>query len=101
MGKVLENMVKKGIYQCLMDDSNEEYETQCWDCPYYSEGLTVKECKKHLLNDFDSLMKEKKGIIRCVDCVNHNNNGCRFFRYGVRTKDEWFCADGERKSKRN
>lgn len=44
------------------------------------------------------MIAEQSKLVRCADCKNHNNNGCRFFRYGVRTKDEWFCADGERKT---
>lgn len=43
------------------------------------------------------MIAEQSKLVRCVDCIKHNNNGCRFFRYNVRTKDEWFCADGKRK----
>ena len=52
--------VRQGISQCLMDSSREEYETQCYDCPYFGEFVTVDECKGQLLKDFTSMMKEQK-----------------------------------------
>lgn len=40
--------VRKGIEQCLMKSSREEYETQCADCPFYDPDVTVEECKESL-----------------------------------------------------
>ena len=59
--------VKDGVYQCLLDYTYDEYETQCWDCPYYSEGITLKECKRQLRNDFLELMKEQEEQIKNRD----------------------------------
>ena len=72
--------VRQGVWQCLLDDSEEEYETQCWDCPYYSEGITLKECKTQLRNDFDDLLKEQ--------------DECKYIPCKVKTKTgKW---DGEK-----
>lgn len=52
--------VRQGVWQCLLDNTEEEYETQCLDCPYYSEGIMLKECKTQLRKDFTELLKEQK-----------------------------------------
>ena len=69
MGKVM-----KGIWQCLMDDSEGGYVTQCWDCPYYSDGLTVNECKGQLRKDFADLLKEKEPKKPLID--EYGNKRC-------------------------
>ena len=38
-------------------------------------------------------------VVRCKDCVNrHDPINCRMFSEGMDTSDDWFCADGERRT---
>ena len=88
--------VRQGVWQCLLDNTEEEYETQCLDCPYYSEGITLKECKTQLRKDFTELLKSKPQIVLCKDCKHILPKGfCH--KHSRRVPDDWFCADGERK----
>ena len=54
-----------GVEQCFLDPCSEEYEEQCSNCPYFDPELTVKECKKDLLDDTLPLLRKQKpkGII--------------------------------------
>ena len=50
-------LVIRGLKQCLMDDSNEAYDTQCFDCPYYDPDVAFPACKCDLLADAISLLE--------------------------------------------
>ena len=52
--------VIKGIWQCWLPSDEEEYETQCHDCPYYKDGITLKECMTELRTDAIALLKEQE-----------------------------------------
>lgn len=51
-------MVKKGIANCLLTSSEEEYEAQCADCPYYDPDVDCGSCKQELRKDALALFKE-------------------------------------------
>ena len=36
-------------------------------------------------------------LIRCKDCINYGNNGCRLKRMAYQTAPDWYCADGVKK----
>lgn len=48
---------------------------------------------------FDVAYKAGKedSIVRCKDCINYGNNGCRLKRMAYQTAPDWFCADGKRR----
>ena len=52
--------VIKGIEQCTIDYCSKEFETQCEDCPYYTAGITLEECRKELRDDFHAMLKEQE-----------------------------------------
>ena len=112
--------VLSGIEQCLMDSSDERYDTQCHDCPYFNPDTTVKECKRSLIDDAYKIFDKYTNVVRCKDCKHrpelklysdmHGNytavefpDGskcpcqCEDFFYSWYPKDDWFCANGERK----
>ncbi len=56
----------------------------------------------------DDLLKEQEKVIQCKDC-KYNTGNCRglyvqfvtCYKTGTPHKEDWFCADGERKVKRD
>ena len=64
--------IRQGVCQCLLDCDDDAYETQCYDCPYYSEGITVSECKRNLRNDFITMLKEHEDEIRKLASLCQN-----------------------------
>lgn len=50
-----------------------------------------------ILLDSLALLKEQPQIVRCKDCKHYKDGKCFYTmrRHGL--KDDWFCADGERK----
>ena len=104
--------VRQGVWQCLLDNTEEEYETQCLDCPYYSEGITLKECKTKLRKDFTELLKSQPQIVRCRDCkwrscyCTEATDGTTMYTCNypcandVPRPADWFCADGELKQQK-
>ena len=42
-----------------------------------------------------------KPLVRCKDCINYGNNGCRLKRMAYQTAPDWYCADGERRESGN
>lgn len=59
--------VIKGIEQCTIDYCSKEFETQCEDCPYYTAGITLEECRKELRDDFHALLKEQESLIHFLE----------------------------------
>ena len=62
-----------------------------------------KDRMYHALEDdwkrLKKLLKEQEAVVRCKDCVNrHDPINCKMYSEGMDTSDEWFCADGERKT---
>ena len=46
----------------------------------------------------DDLLKEQEKIVRCKDCKYwHDSIRCQLDSEGLKTPDDWFCADGERR----
>ena len=65
--------VIKGIWQCWLPSDEEEYETQCHDCPYYKDGITLKECMTELRTDAIALLKEQEQKKRkWLECIANN-----------------------------
>lgn len=61
-----EQMVTKGISQCFLQSYEDEYETQCYDCPYYDRELSVSECQKQLQEDTLNLLKKQHEMIKTL-----------------------------------
>lgn len=57
--------VKKGVWQCWLPSTEEEYATQCHDCPYYEPGITLEECMTALRTDALELLKEQETELIC------------------------------------
>lgn len=44
------------------------------------------------------LLKEQPDVVRCKDCEFwHDSLGCQLYSEGLKTPEDWFCADGERR----
>ena len=82
--------VIKGLEYCIAD----EY---CDECPYTDDCFEIddKPYGEKLLRDVLELLKEQPKIVRCKDCLRRHEPSCPMLDY--RTRDLWFCADGERR----
>ena len=58
----MKQMVETGINQCLMLFYDEDYETQCADCPYYDPDVEYPKCKDFLREDALKLLKEQSKV---------------------------------------
>lgn len=57
--------------------------------------------KEYIMEVADNGMVTKVGqeLVRCKDCVNrYDPINCKMYSEGMDTSDEWFCADGERRT---
>lgn len=78
---------------------------RCGECPYYDIDFSAWEeskfkCRDELLSDALDLLKEQEAVVRCKDCKNGEPGACG---YGIDCDgfwhdDDWYCADGVRKS---
>ena len=93
--------VKTGVLQCIMNCATDEYETQCLDCPYYSEEITLAECRKELREDFLTMLKEQEQKtghwVYLQYCANEGVycSECHikmFDRYPMKKKLSQFCG---------
>lgn len=90
--------VLKGLEQC-----SKKRTTPCDKrCPYYHEDF----CESELAKDALELMKEYQqlqgwasghGLTKCMDCKYYSGQFCNLNDIYPWPKDDWFCADGERK----
>lgn len=78
---------------------------KCTECKF-SKGRMFATCR-YLMEDIFKLLKEQPQIVRCKDCKRSGGRGrgiyCQFIECentGTFHKDDWFCADGERKESR-
>ena len=55
--------------------------------------ITYHEDTKQYKQKFFEVSK----IVRCKDCQKRFANGCQFYMSMIETKDDFFCADRERK----
>ena len=44
------------LKQCTLQQSDDEYETQCTDCPYYDSNLSVEKCRNRFISDATQLI---------------------------------------------
>lgn len=95
-------MVIKGLENCLNPTLNCRdkkdscpYARQCW----LLDPLPTIRVKKDAL----ALLKEQPEIVRCKDCVYHENEKARSNQTAwlpcmeMQTKNNWYCADGVKK----
>ena len=77
------------------------------------DGLTInveidKEKFYELMENFKKENPNFVEVVRCKDCIYHENAYCKdhhtvsktevyCYRHEMRNKNNWFCADGERK----
>ena len=94
--------------RCDCDDCTEEHASHCpWDCIAYDELVSLAL----------SMLKEQEAVVRCKDCKHRPvkpddyetgfdlefPNGkcpcqCDDGYYSWYPNDNWFCADGERRT---
>jgi len=48
--------------------------------------------------DAIALLKEQEAVVRCKDCKRKNTTACIIYCIGANPRDDWFCADGERRT---
>lgn len=98
---------------------------RCGECPYYDVADEPFVCRDMLLNDLNALLKEQQKqieqmnfiygfiyggqvkeiteLVRCKDCrhrdpEDHKCDHGHDILWELPRPDDWFCADGERKS---
>lgn len=86
--------VIRGLGACLAAEVTED-ENPCASCPYFFDEMCQSAIKKDAL----ALLREQEPVIvRCKDCKFwHDPIRCRLDSEGLKTSDEWFCADGKRR----
>ena len=52
----------KGLQQCFMSHTREEFDWQCSNCPYFEEGGKVSECMQRLRDDAVWLLKSMEPV---------------------------------------
>lgn len=68
----------------------------CQDCSKYKCAF-APDCMELLMADALGLLKEQEPIVKCKNCkFRHDPIRCRLDSEGLKTPDDWFCADGER-----
>ena len=93
----------KGLQQCLLDSGAVNYDTQCFDCPYFEHDISVNQCRGDLLHDALALLKAPEPV-RCKDCAHFVANNAEEGDWsgrcanmnGTTVDGWWFCADAER-----
>lgn len=73
----------------------------------YHDAEWALEHNKITLGEFDERIKplaDVEAVVRCKDCKWNSGYGrgmyvcfCTCYKTGTPHKDDWFCADGERK----
>jgi len=93
IAKIDREKVIKGLKKCSIDD------VDCKHCPYNGEGTKKYGCETVMQRDALKLLKEQPEIVRCKDCKYRHSSDCIAEMEGdVNVSDDWFCADGERKT---
>ena len=60
--------------------------------------LAFYESQKDI-DDAIAMLKEQEAVVRCKDCKKRDSWECWQYFFGrIKIPDDWFCADGERKS---
>lgn len=68
------------------------------ECPYLPEGHLTCGLDPFLDDVIAFLREQESVIVRCKDCKFwHDPIRCRLDSEGLKTPDDWFCADGERR----
>lgn len=70
-----------------------------FDCPYFIPGYTPEyiNCIHDMQEDILDFMGEQPVIVRCKDCKKRYTKFCPDVDSPTRA-DDWFCADGERRT---
>lgn len=96
--------VIKGLEVCVSREPGGDY--ICDKCPYEVDG---NDCEINSIKDAITLLKEQPEIVRCKDCkylihlswMDEKNcmkcYVCNKHTFTGMRKEEWFCADGERR----
>ena len=60
--------------------------------------IKIDEDKKDIMGNCP-LVEKPQELIRCKDCKKRNSWECWQYFFGrIKIPDDWFCADGERRS---
>jgi len=62
------------------------------------EQESVIEALKSDLDETLAVLGDQPEIVRCADCTFRNEINCPQYYRRNELPDDWFCADGERKS---
>ena len=81
--------VKKGVWQCWLPSTEEEYATQCHDCPYYEPGITLDECMTALRTDVLALLKEQEAWINEIAEYQQSISGSGMHELDDYEKGKW------------
>lgn len=66
------------------------------------DGNKWRFVREDILEDAINLLKEIPTIVKCKDCKYwHDPLRCQLDSEGLETTEDWFCADGERRAKRD
>ena len=86
---------REKVINGLTDIHDEAYDRYV-HCQYIKDKLLTLIDKT--IPDAIALLREQEAVIvRCKDCkYRHDAIRCRLDSEGLKTPDDWFCADGER-----
>ena len=74
------------------------FNRKCNECPYekdcYHDGIS-----RHMVADALALLKEQDAVVRCKDCRHYTGKDCNYNDIFPAPREDWYCADGERRQK--
>lgn len=63
-----------------------------------SQIYTGSFLTKEQAEQFKDIFKNLTLVVRCKDCKNqYDPIHCQMYSEGMKTPDDWYCADGERR----
>ena len=73
----------------------------CSICAYYRlDEKHVAKCDyRELMDDAISLLKEQDAVVRCKDCRHYTGKDCNYNDIFPAPREDWYCADGDRRQK--
>lgn len=92
---------KNPNYMVFLGDFSKAYKYKCMNCNGYFNDIDFEKeplqpvWKSECMNTKADMVE----VVRCKHCeFRHDSLRCQMFSEGMDTPDDWFCADGKRKS---
>ena len=96
----IERMIEllKIEHECMLRYAHDDCDRKCADCEFVQEDGELHEMYTNVV----CLLKEQEAVVRCKDCrwaevSDNEHTWCDHVDHEFCHKNDWFCADGERK----